>query len=186
LYCDGCGAAVASGAGNAGRPTPSAGGLPGGDPPFPAEADIVCFVGEKSGYYLGKFRSFQVGRMSAFAPTWNWSAFLFGTWWFLYRKMYLWALGAFVLALVPALGFLAHIACGVAGNYLYYRHAGDRIREAVAVTPADSLPAVLTQLGGVNGWVVPVGIILGALLFLMGLAFFAAMFGMMGVANRWC
>ncbi|HEY5996233.1 MAG TPA: DUF2628 domain-containing protein, partial [Candidatus Deferrimicrobiaceae bacterium] len=148
-YCEGCGRPLASGE----PPRDPAGPAEGwrSAAAFPAEADIVCFVGEKSGYYLGKFRSFQVGRMEAFAPTWNWSAFLFGAWWFLYRKMYLWALGAFFLTLVPALGFLAHIACGIVGNYLYYRHAGDRIREAAAANPAGSLPPVLAQLGGVNG-----------------------------------
>jgi hypothetical protein len=148
LFCDGCGAST------------TADPVEGGGAPFPAEADVVCFVGDQSGYYLGKFRSFQVGRVETFVPTWNWNAFLFTTWWFLYRKMYLWALLAFVASCIPVVGLVAWIAVGVAGNYLYYRHASAQIGRVRAVTPEGDLPRVLAQVGGVNRWVIWVGVVL--------------------------
>jgi hypothetical protein len=145
-FCEGCGQGVAPGA-SLGEPSP-----------FPNEGDVVCFVGEMSGYYLDKFRKFQAGRVETFAPTWNWSAFCFTTGWFLYRKMYLWTLLFFVASCIPVLGLVAWLAAGLAGNYLYYRHVSGRIAEARSVTPEHELPAVLSQLGGVHRWVIWVGI----------------------------
>jgi hypothetical protein len=167
-FCEGCGKGV--------EPD----GLPGaeggfaGAPPFPSEADVVCFVGEKSGYYLRKFRKFQAGRTEAFAPTWNWSAFCFTTGWFLYRKMYLWTLASFVASCIPGVGFAAWIAAGVAGNYAYFRHVSARISEARRVTPEAELPAVLSRWGGVHVWVIWVGAVFAALAVLAVLGIIAA------------
>lgn len=151
-YCEGCGREI---------PAESPGaafGQAGAGAPLSGDADVVCFVGEKSGFYLEKFRKFRVGRIEAFAPTWNWSAFLFGTWWFLYRKMYLWALAAFALSCIPIVGLAAWIATGIAGNYLYWRHVSAQVARAREVTPEGELPGVLAQMGGVHRWVIWVGI----------------------------
>lgn len=158
-FCDGCGRPVATGAAVGGEADAW------GPAPGAPEADIVCYVGEKSGYYLGNFRKFRVGRIEAFAPTWNWSAFLFGTWWFLYRKMYPWALLAFVLSCIPIVGFAAWIATGIAGNYIYWRHVSAQIAKARTATPESELPATLSQMGGVHAWVIWVGIALAILAF---------------------
>ncbi len=158
VFCDGCGKNVAP----EGSSVPPA-GFNSGSSPFPSEADVVCFVGEKSGYYLGKFRKFQVGRVETFAPTWNWASFLGTFWWFLYRKMYLWAGVSFVVGCIPYLGLLAWIGWGIGGNYLYSRHVSAKIAEVSAVTPPDAMPALLAQLGGVNRWVVTVMIVLGVI-----------------------
>jgi hypothetical protein len=169
-FCDVCGRPVAPGA-PAGGPGCETGGADwqAGAAPPPSEADVVCFVGEKSGFYLGKFRKFRVGRVEAFAPTWNWSAFLFGMWWFLYRKMYLWALLAFVLWCIPIVGLAARIATGLAGNYVYWRHLSGQVARARAVTPEAELPGTLSAMGGVHGWVIWVGIAL-TILALIGIA----------------
>lgn len=47
--------------------------------------DLSAFVGQKSSYYLPRFR-----RMSRNGKnlSWNWAAFFFGPLWLLYRKMY--------------------------------------------------------------------------------------------------
>ena len=153
LFCDGCGKNVVQE-----TPSGATSGFAGVPSPFPAEADVVCFVGEKSGYYLEKFRKFQVGKVETFVPTWNWSAFGFTTGWFLYRKMYLWTGVAFVASFIPIVGLAAWIASGVAGNYLYFRHVSARIAEARGLTPEPDLPAVLSRIGGVHGWVIWVGV----------------------------
>ncbi len=57
-------------------------------------ADLYAFVGQKSDYYLPRFR--RMAR-SGKNTSWNWAAFLFGPLWLLYRKMY--AFGAVVIIL---------------------------------------------------------------------------------------
>jgi len=55
--------------------------------------DIALFVGESSFYFLPKFKEMQ-GRLKA--RTVNWASFFFQAYYFLYRKMYLWAAVIFV------------------------------------------------------------------------------------------
>ena len=62
-----------------------------------AEKDFINFIGKKSHKYLPKFKKFHIGGVDNFSITWNWPAFLFGFFWFLYRKLYLWALLEFIL-----------------------------------------------------------------------------------------
>ncbi|HEY5996518.1 MAG TPA: hypothetical protein VIU29_05820 [Candidatus Deferrimicrobiaceae bacterium] len=124
--------------------------------------EIGLFVGKNAAYYKERFRRFNVGGVETFAPTWNWAAFFGNFWWMLYRKLYLWALAWFLLTFIPFFGFAFWVASGLAGNYLYWRHASSRVREARSATPPERLPAVLTELGGVNEWVIPVAIIVSA------------------------
>ncbi len=181
MFCSRCGADLPDGAGfcpRCGAPAGSAGG--GGAAPAYADDETGSFVGKNAGYYQAQFRKFNVGGVETFAPTWNWAAFLCNFWWMLYRKLYLWALAWFLLTSIPFFGFAFWIAAGIGGNYLYYRHAVSKIREAKSVTPPDRLPAVLAELGGVNGWVVPVavvvtaGILLLAIMFGIGMGLFCA------------
>jgi hypothetical protein len=129
------------------------------------------FVGKNAGYYTTVFRKFDIRGMETFAPTWNWAAFLCNFWWMLYRKLYLWALLWFLLTLIPIYGIVFMIAAGITGNYLYYRHAMAKIREAKSMHPPDQLPAVLAELGGVNGWVIPLGIVVMAGFLLLAILF---------------
>jgi zinc-ribbon domain len=145
--------------------------------------EIGLFAGKNAGYYMTIFRKFNIRGVETFAPTWNWAAFLFNFWWMLYRKLYLWALLWLLLTLIPVFGFAFWIAAGITGNYLYYRHATSKIREAKSMQPPDRLPAVLAELGGVNGWVIPVGIVvmtgflLLAILFGIGMGIFCTFAG---------
>ena len=72
----------------------------------------------------------------------------------LYRKIYLWALLAFLIALTP-IGFpLTMIAWGVTGNYLYFLHARKKILDHKSQQKISSATAPpLNELGGVNRWV---------------------------------
>lgn len=121
-----------------------------------------AFVGPNSPYYIGKFGKFNIDGIETFQATWNWPAFLFTFWWMLYRKMYLWSLATFVALMVPYVGLAAWIACGMAGNYLYYRHVRAKIDEAVRANPPDIL-STLSRLGGTHQWVKIVAVILTAL-----------------------
>ena len=47
--------------------------------------DIASYVGNNSHYYLPRFQSIAAGRR----VSWNWSAFLFTSYWLMYRKNYL-------------------------------------------------------------------------------------------------
>lgn len=66
--------------------------------------DIALFVGENSHYFIPLFKAqFSAQRMSA----WNWPAFFFRGFYFIYRKMY--ALGFILLILTALLGIPASI-----------------------------------------------------------------------------
>lgn len=181
MFCAKCGRDLPEGAAfcmNCGAPVKP--DLPGGTAAGSGIDEIGLFVGKNSGYYSTAFRKFNIRGVETFAPTWNWAAFLYNFWWMLYRKLYLWALAWFFLTLIPIFGFAFWIAAGITGNYLYYRHATSKIREAKSVQPPDQLTAVLVELGGVNGWVIPVavvvmtGFLLLAILFGYGVGFFCS------------
>lgn len=133
--------------------------------------EIGLFVGKNADYYKSQFRKFNVHGVETFVITWNWAACLCNFWWMLYRKLYLWALVWFLLTLIPFFGFAFWIAAGISGNYFYYRHAVSKIRDAKSVQPSNQLPAVLSELGGVNGWVIPVAIVVMAGFLLLALLF---------------
>jgi hypothetical protein len=169
-----------------------AGGTPpvGPDPNLPAWARkqrvadpltderLEAFIGPRWPRYQKKFAQFRED--PSFVPTWNWSAALFGSAWFVYRKLYLPAL-AFML--VPGLIFRlltesdaqmtmaelqkpenswlavvqagvtlsAMIASGGLGNWLLFRRA----RTALKVVAVQSLPEAealpwLARVGGIN------------------------------------
>jgi hypothetical protein len=159
-FCMHCGAPV--------KPEPQGGSAAG-----PGIDEVGLFVGKNAGYYTTAFRKFSIRGVETFAPTWNWAACLCNFWWMLYRKLYLWALVWFLLTLIPFFGFAFWIVAGITGNYLYYRHATSKIREAKSVQPPDQLPAVLPELGGVNGWVIPLAIVVTA-----GFLLLASLFGL--------
>jgi hypothetical protein len=146
------------------------------------EEEFKTYVGKDADWYLSKFRSFRVEREDSFAVTWNWPAFWLGFIWMLYRKMYLWALIAFLLVFTPMAHLLVMIGWGVCGNYLYYRQVRKKILEYKSRQSFSPGFLSLRELGGVNRWVWAVGIvcflfmiaimILGVLLVLYFLGYF--------------
>jgi len=118
----------------------------------PHSADeYATFVGSNVHKFLPKFSKYRA-TPSTFQPGWNWAAFFFTFWWFLYRKMYLWAMVGFATFLIPNLGLLVSIGWGIAANYLYFRHATAKITELKAFHGAKS-GLYLPDAGGVNTWV---------------------------------
>lgn len=132
----------------------------------PTDEEYAAFIGPNVHKYLPKFRAYAENPVG-FHAGWHWPAFLFTFWWFLYRKMYLWAVVCFVTLLVPYLQIFIMIGWGVAANYLYFKHANAKMQELRSYH-GSHYAAYLPQTGGVNGWVPWVAVIVsGGFLLLM-------------------
>ena len=127
-------------------------------------------------YYLNKFSKFRSAQGPRFELSWNWSAFLFDFLWFLYRKMYMFALlyavGPFLalyLTGIPTVGVVWKIMAAVSANYLYFWHAKDHIEKLKTQGLVDqaSQEKFLRDEGGVQSYV----IWLAAILMLFGMLF---------------
>ena len=156
-----------------------------------SEARLAAFIGPRWEVYRRKFAPFL--EEPAFVPTWNWSAALFQSAWFLYRKLYL---AAFAFMLGPglvfrlltgsdtqltmselqkpeneglllmqlAVGISSIIASGGVANWLLFRRA----RAAVRLAALQSMPEGetlpwLERVGGINR----LGVALAAAVFVM-------------------
>jgi len=146
IFCSGCGE----------RQEPVA---PPAAQPDDFEQNLVAFIGPNVHKYLPKFRKFNVAGIDDFQATWHWPAFLASFCWFLYRKMYLWAVLNFISMCIPYVNFILWFVWTIAANYLYYKHAKKRIQEIRSVRPTGDITSVLSQIGGVNQWLWTVGII---------------------------
>ncbi len=137
------------------------------------DEDYAAFIDRNIHKFLPKFKSYDVNP-AAFQPGWNWAAFFFSFWWFLYRKMYLWALLCFITLCLPYLNLLIMIGWGIAANYLYYKHANAKIAEVKAYH-GSNYGVYLRDAGGVNTWVPWV-----ALLVMGGFVAMLMLFGILG------
>jgi hypothetical protein len=148
------------------------------------EEDFAHFIGKKADKYLSKFRKFNVGGVDKFAVTWHWPAFFFGLFWMLYRKLYLWALLAFILdIIISSLPYyfapLIMIVWGMTGNYIYYKHVKKKILKLKTDQSSFDLSlmaASLRKIGGVNRWVpyTPVIIIIAGICVAIAIPQFSA------------
>lgn len=152
--------------------------------PFPSEsaAELLtddelwrAFIGPHADRYLEQFKKFNFTGTPRYNLTWNWPAFLFIPFlWFLYRKMYLYA---FVYAVGPAVstfvtqdltaGVVWSVMAGVSANYVYYWHVRECVEEIKRKPWLDrtAQEAALQESGGVQPYVIGVGIVLYALFF---------------------
>jgi len=115
----------------------------------------AVYVRDKVDYYMDKFSKIQ---MSGDKVSWNWAAFLFTSYWLIYRKMYklfaiVAALEIFIIPavaeLVTPLGYLTfatNILLGLFGNYLYMNN----IDQLIDNEPAGDMMAV-TDYQNKNG-----------------------------------
>lgn len=142
--------------------------------------EIRAFVGDTAHYYTYAFSKFSLSGVEKFCPTWNWSAFGFTFIWMLYRKMYVQSFITFVVFCIPGLNIFLHIFVGVVGNYLYYRHVKVKILEIRGVQSSQNVYPVLQEVGGVNRWVISIGIIISIIVLLLFLFFFASITAFMG------
>lgn len=126
------------------------------------EEDYSAFVGKNSDKYLPKFRKFML-EGGGFSLSWHWPAFFLPFWWLLYRRLYLWAAVALFARFIPVISW---VAFGLAGNYLYFRHAKNKIH----ALKSGGKPSVrvLARAGGVNRAVAYVGVTLAVIVILGG------------------
>jgi len=128
-----------------------------------SDQDYIAFIGNNAPKYIAKFKKFNITGIENFTPTWHWPAFFVGFWWMLYRKLYLWSLVAFIVSCIPYVGFVGMVVWGVSGNYIYYKHVSSKIKTLRDINTYGDISSTLSQIGGVNKWVVVVAIILTAI-----------------------
>lgn len=133
------------------------------------DKDFAAYIGKNTDKYLPKFKQFNVEGIDNFSATWNWSAFLAGPLWMLYRKLYLYFIIFFVITCIPYFGILTWIAAGIIANYIYYKQAKAKILEVKSSHSAVNIPETLARIGGVNSWVWTVGIVIFILIFISGI-----------------
>jgi hypothetical protein len=125
-------------------------------------------------YYKEKFSAIETPQGPRFALSWNWPAALFDSFlWFLYRKMYMFAL---LYAVAPAIaifltgdmmvGIVSRILAGGSANYLYYWHVKDKVQRIMAVPNLDALARarLIQEEGGVQTYVLWLGAALHVLM----------------------
>lgn len=135
------------------------------------------FIGPHADRYLEQFKKFGSAQAPKFALTWNWPAFLFISFlWFLYRKMYLYAMVYAVGPMVSTyltgdvtVGIVWSIMAGATGNYVYYWYCREQIGEIKRKAGDDQTKRALAlkEAGGVQPYVVWVGVAFYVLFILM-------------------
>ena len=117
--------------------------------------DMINFIQNKTEYYIPKFKEMQ----DVYKTTsWNWAAFFFNSWWFIYRKMYLVGIGIIGInlllsAIVPSISWILSIAIpilsGIYGNNIYLKHIKKELEPLCNVEP-NMKEAIIRNKGGVN------------------------------------
>lgn len=119
-------------------------------------ADVCMqFVGKNQSYYAAKFSTMSVQNK---ITSWNWCAFLFAPYWFIYRRMYGYGATiltvAFLLSLIPSwiisiLSLSGYIALGIFANYIYKKRIDSLIAQ-VNTMPEASKNQFIASNGGVD------------------------------------
>jgi hypothetical protein len=126
------------------------------------------FIGPNADQYLATFKKFSTPSGPRFAFTWHWPAFLFEPFlWFLYRKMYVYAM---IYAVGPVIAFYLtqdlsadivwRVMAGISANYIYFWHVKEQVDKIKTQRAADTETRrqLLSELGGVQPYVVWVGV----------------------------
>lgn len=126
-------------------------------------------------YYKEKFANLETPAGPRFALSWNWPAAFFDSFlWFLYRKMYMFAL---LYAVAPAVaifitgdmtvGLVSRILAGASANYLYFWHVKDKLQRIMSLPDMDATAraTLVREEGGVQPYVLWLGAALHVLMF---------------------
>lgn len=159
-FCHQCGTALEPRAEAASAPPPSV--------PMTEEELWRGFIGPNADRYLTTFKKFSTPTGPRFALSWHWPAFIFEPFlWFLYRKMYVYAM---IYAVGPVIAFYLtqdlsadivwRLMAGVSANYIYFWHVKEQVGKIKAQRAIDgeSRRRMLGDLGGVQPYVVWVGV----------------------------
>ena len=128
-------------------------------------------------YYKEKFSKLETPDGPRFALSWNWPTAFFDSFlWFLYRKMYMFAL---LYAVAPALaifitgdmtvGIVSRVLAGGSANYLYYWHVKDKIQRIMSMPNMDATARarLIHEEGGVQPYVLWLGAALHVFMFVL-------------------
>lgn len=125
------------------------------------------FIGPNAEGYLATFKKFATPAGPRFAFTWHWPAFIFEPFlWFLYRKMYVYAV---IYAVGPVIAFFLtqdlsadivwRLMAGVSANYIYFWHVKEQVDKIKGERRDETArQQMLGELGGVQPYVVWVGV----------------------------
>ena len=125
--------------------------------------DVIDFVKDNKEYYREKFTQMKNNNMPI---SWNWGAFLFSGFWFLYRKMYL---PAAIILLTDTLmtnmtgsrltTWIISLLCGIFANYQYLDYCENRVSK-INKLDCEEKQKRLSKQGGVSMISVIIGFIL--------------------------
>ena len=133
--------------------------------------DMINFIQKRVEYYIPKFKEIQELYKTT---SWNWAAFFFNSWWFLYRKMYVIGFGIILAdivigSIIPSLSFLINIVIaiisGLYGNIVYLKHIQKEL-EPLNNMDEDIKQRLILNKGGVN-IVIPIILAIITLIFFL-------------------
>lgn len=116
--------------------------------------DLLPYIRKGREYYARKFHKMKVENKKV---SWNIWAFLFGTFWLAYRKMYLWAFATVIIAQFTeslTLSIVMGIAIGVLGNYIYMRSIEKWVVEEKKLPSGQEREAYIDKKAGTSKWAV--------------------------------
>jgi len=149
--------------------------------------EAATFIGPNADYYIPRFQQIEA---SDSPISWNWAAFLFGIFWMLYRKMWLYALiiwGATLLLTLVTGGLgsfawlLESVAFGVLGNWLYKKHVETELEKAAPLDPA-ARKAQLATRGGIT-WLPVIVVAVVSLIAILGICGLMSLAGLGSIAD---
>jgi len=122
-------------------------------------------------FYQKAFEKYTVTGISQFAWHWAWWAMFGGVFYLLYRKLYLEALGYFILfatvGMVPFVGLIMWVVSGGVLPYLVYkRYQKTKEQVEMHLTGEEVKLAALRMTGGVNTWAIWLGVALHVIMWI--------------------
>ncbi len=133
-----------------------------------------AYVGPRGEWYASKFKLFARNGRTAFIPSWNWGAFLFGIVWLIYRKMYGLAFLFFGISaagiVIPGGSLAVSFFFGAFANFIYFLHVKKKVATIISASDHIDPTQAMENTGGVN----PIPKVLALFLIMMGVM---ALFG---------
>ncbi len=131
------------------------------------------YFGNSKDYYMPKLIAFERGKKYSF----NLSAFLFGMFWFLYRRLYIHSLIILLVILIESrlerivitlLGntkdielslritwlIMFGIVCGYFGNYFYLKQSKKKVEQIIEKTAEESQKMRKLKKAGSGNWII--------------------------------
>lgn len=130
------------------------------------DQDLYAFIQSNQPVYISKFQKMQMSNNKA---SWNWCSFLFGGFWYAFRKMYGIAAAyvgiSFIVGLIHGIGPLLQLALwicsGIFGNHFYKQYIDSELQTAKSMDSFNK-SAYIAKKGGTS---------IGAAFGVMGIAF---------------